>query len=781
LLSYRDDALVGAFNRECWRQAALPTQNGVQKKGGTSLLSPRAPPPLRDAAPSRGVNMGGDQRIEPPVQRIPAPGFHPNDHQRVQAAIQQAQQTVRQAELSIQHAHAHAHAPGRPPHSARPHQLSGQQNRPPAQPPRQAQAPQQSLRPAAPATPAAPPAASAAPLTPLELRVKAEAQKIRREEAESGKQRAVAESEQHRTADQAARQRAAEAEKKRVADEASRQRQADQAARQRAAEAEKKRVADEASRQRQADQAASQRQAEEAARHRKVAEDAERQRKADETTRQRQTDEAERQRKAEEAARQRAAEAERKKRADDEAARQRAAEEAARQKLAAEQAAASRAPPPAAAPAWSFIKTDEDEDTLDDAARATLAKASSSQRRASTFKAPELHPETAMGDSGTGHMPLPKDIIGIYSNHGCKFDKDGKALTINQDRGCITYPLAGDLNMMLMTVNDGHGPSGEQISEFVMQKIPEILENDPRIHSDPEAALTHAFIESDRALKDAKKPAQASGTTGVAVLLKGNEIWTANVGDSRAIVARRPIDGSRLKAVPLTVDQKPDDPDERARISKTGAIITDSKPDEPARVWTSPNGIGLAMARSIGDHAFRKYGIIPTPVIRRFNQHQDNTHIIIASDGVWEFMSNETVIETVGRTRDSTEAVCELIKLATESWRREEGDYRDDITAIVCKMPLLPLAPELMAKIQSEFAEEANKPRLRALPPTLTHAPRSNSHSHSPSHPQAARRPEGLVSPRKHRCAPWKRRNLPTARARSTEPRRGISSGASFR
>ena len=48
-------------------------------------------------------------------------------------------------------------------------------------------------------------------------------------------------------------------------------------------------------------------------------------------------------------------------------------------------------------------------------------------------------------------------------------------------------------------------------------------------------------------------------------------MFVANVGDSRVVLARD--DGEGLKAVPLTVDHKPDDPAEVERIKSLGGQI----------------------------------------------------------------------------------------------------------------------------------------------------------------------------------------------------------------
>ena len=56
----------------------------------------------------------------------------------------------------------------------------------------------------------------------------------------------------------------------------------------------------------------------------------------------------------------------------------------------------------------------------------------------------------------------------------------------------------------------------------------------------------------------------------------------------------------------------------------------------------------------------------------------------------YEFLSSQEVADIVGAAlvnNSSAEAACEtLIEQAALLWRREEGDYRDDITAIVVRL-----------------------------------------------------------------------------------------------
>lgn len=67
-----------------------------------------------------------------------------------------------------------------------------------------------------------------------------------------------------------------------------------------------------------------------------------------------------------------------------------------------------------------------------------------------------------------------------------------------------------------------------------------------------------------------------------------NYVFTANVGDSRAILARKLAD--KWVAIPLSYDQKPENPKEKERIVKAGGRVEPYKDDRegfigPYRVW----------------------------------------------------------------------------------------------------------------------------------------------------------------------------------------------------
>ena len=255
------------------------------------------------------------------------------------------------------------------------------------------------------------------------------------------------------------------------------------------------------------------------------------------------------------------------------------------------------------------------------------------------------------------------------------------------------------LNLSSFTKITGHGQGGELVSQFALHEIQSRLEKQPDFNTNLEKAFINTFKEVDEALQQEPliEPLYA-GTTACVALLRENTLTVANAGDSRAVVARRkkgpgPEEDNAIayEAIDLTIDQNPDLPEERQRIENMGGFV--SPPPEPglsARVWLDEgfSQIGLAMARSIGDHAVARVGVIAEPVVSTHKVEEEDEFMIIATDGVWEFISSQDAVEIVGANifRGATKATQALIEAAASRWHDEEGDYRDDITALVVRL-----------------------------------------------------------------------------------------------
>lgn len=110
-----------------------------------------------------------------------------------------------------------------------------------------------------------------------------------------------------------------------------------------------------------------------------------------------------------------------------------------------------------------------------------------------------------------------------------------------------------------------------------------------------------------------------------------------------------------LEATALNRDHKPELKDEAERIIKKGGRIdsfrdytNNGEPIGPLRVWLQTEEVpGLAMSRSMGDRVAHSVGVSAEPEMMEFTLGLNDKFLVIASDGVWEFLSNEDVAEIV--------------------------------------------------------------------------------------------------------------------------------------
>ena len=141
-----------------------------------------------------------------------------------------------------------------------------------------------------------------------------------------------------------------------------------------------------------------------------------------------------------------------------------------------------------------------------------------------------------------------------------------------------------------------------------------------------------------------------SGTTAVICIIRGNKLTTLNVGDSRAILASEVENG--FITTELTHDHKPDIPAEKERILQSGGRVFAMEYEDgfraPARVWLADQDLpGLAMSRSLGDVVAHSVGVISTPEVEERVMTEDDRALVLATDGLWEFVKSEEAIQII--------------------------------------------------------------------------------------------------------------------------------------
>ncbi len=84
----------------------------------------------------------------------------------------------------------------------------------------------------------------------------------------------------------------------------------------------------------------------------------------------------------------------------------------------------------------------------------------------------------------------------------------------------------------------------------------------------------------------------------------------------------------------MTVDHKPNSKEERQRIEDAGGVV----------VWAGTWRVGgvLAVSRAFGDRPLKRY-VIATPDLRDEVLSSEDEFLILASDGLWDVMSNQVL------------------------------------------------------------------------------------------------------------------------------------------
>ncbi|KAF7837199.1 putative protein phosphatase 2C 35 isoform X1 [Senna tora] len=273
----------------------------------------------------------------------------------------------------------------------------------------------------------------------------------------------------------------------------------------------------------------------------------------------------------------------------------------------------------------------------------------------------------------------------------------------NQDSFCIRTQIQGNPNIHFFGVYDGHGQFGGQCSNFVKDRLVETLSNDSTLLEDPVKAYTSAFVTTNYELHTSEIDDSMSGTTAITVLVIGDTLYVANAGDSRAVLAVK--DGNRIIAQDLSSDQTPFRRDECERVKLCGARVLsvdqveglkdpniqtwgdeESQGGDPPRLWV-PNGMypGTAFTRSIGDSIAENIGVIANPEVSMVRLTPNHLFFVVASDGVFEFLSSQTVVNMAASYTDPRDACAAIAGESYKLWLDHEN-RTDDITIIIVQI-----------------------------------------------------------------------------------------------
>ncbi|XP_072976662.1 probable protein phosphatase 2C 34 [Typha angustifolia] len=319
------------------------------------------------------------------------------------------------------------------------------------------------------------------------------------------------------------------------------------------------------------------------------------------------------------------------------------------------------------------------------------------QERSGREAADELAKEAKKKDmilrsSGTVSGEGSSNFVAVYSRRGEK--------GVNQDSSIVWEGFGCQEDMVFCGIFDGHGPWGHYVARKLRESLPPCL----LCNWQESLALTSLVADKKLCEFDLWKESYIaaceivdrelelnggldsfhSGSTALTIVKQGELMVIANVGDSRAVLATTSDEG-RLVPVQLTVDFKPNLPQEAARIAQCNGRIYCLN-DEPGvhRVWL-PNEEtpGLAMSRAFGDYCLKDYGLISAPEVTQRSINQKDKFIVLATDGIWDVISNQEAIEIVSSTKEREKSAKRLVQRAIRAWKhKRKGIAVDDCSAV---------------------------------------------------------------------------------------------------
>ncbi|GLT78929.1 hypothetical protein SLA2020_504470 [Shorea laevis] len=247
----------------------------------------------------------------------------------------------------------------------------------------------------------------------------------------------------------------------------------------------------------------------------------------------------------------------------------------------------------------------------------------------------------------------------------CKRGRRG----LMEDRYLVAVDHDGDSKQAFFGVFDGHG--GPKAAEFVVKNLEKNITKkvSNKCREEIEVAIRDAYLTTDM---EFLKQGVGGGTCCVTALIQRGDLFVSNAGDCRAVMSRGGV------AEVLTSDHQPSREDEKDRIEALGGYV-----DCCHGIWRIQGS--LAVSRAIGDQSLKQW-VIAEPETRLLRIQPDCEFLILASDGLWNKVTNQEAVDLVrplcaGVDKPDLFSVCKrLVELS--SWR---GSF-DDISVMIIQL-----------------------------------------------------------------------------------------------
>ncbi|CAN1844509.1 Probable protein phosphatase 2C 58 [Linum perenne] len=237
------------------------------------------------------------------------------------------------------------------------------------------------------------------------------------------------------------------------------------------------------------------------------------------------------------------------------------------------------------------------------------------------------------GLCATGSEPVKgKGKVYDHITYGSHMVK-GKSHHAMEDYVVSDLKHVNNHELGLFAIFDGH--LGHDVANYLQNHLFGNILKESDFWSDTESAIKNAYIKTDAEILEKALTLGKGGSTAVtAILINGEKLVVANVGDSRAVICKN-------GDVPRVDGQ-------------------------------------LAVARAFGDRSLKVH-LSSEPDVSEESVDDEAEFLILASDGVWKVMSNQEAVDSIKTVKDAKTAAHQLIE---EALTRKS---KDDISCIVVR------------------------------------------------------------------------------------------------
>jgi serine/threonine protein phosphatase PrpC len=244
-------------------------------------------------------------------------------------------------------------------------------------------------------------------------------------------------------------------------------------------------------------------------------------------------------------------------------------------------------------------------------------------------------------------------------------DQNIDSETLMEDKSKSIENFNNDKNQMVFEIFDGHG--GDEMSTYLQANLAKIYKQNLLLNKgNIILSLKNAFHDADDEMRG-QLNMEGLGSTGTLVHIVRRlgpvlEVYSANVGDSRVSLI------SPEHIIRLSYDHRTTDEKEKKRILESGMEIIDD------RICGT-----LMLTRIFGNYEYKEEnengnnkGLICEPFISKIeiDLSIENQFLILASDGIWDILTEEEVQNIVKKYQD-TQKICSIIIkkcLENEAW-----------------------------------------------------------------------------------------------------------------